>query len=178
MLEIDRLSKETVYKVMFNLLRVTNWQLYKLEDVIRASHPEVLKSQEYLKLIEEYGLREAKGLAEVLGISGNGIDSLIQLLQYSHWVVFEGFEVEKLTEESCRMRVIECSVQRAAKKEGVEYYECADETLWCLRGFCGYINRKMSIRQVFGPPEEVRPKGIPENVSCEWVISMEGAKTS
>ena len=161
---------------MFNLLRVMSWGWYVAEDLMVASHPEVLKSQEYLKVIEEYGSREAKGLAKALGISGDGIDSLIRLLQYSHWVVFERCEVEKLTEESCRMRIIDCSAQRAAKKGGIEYYECADGTLGCLRGFCGQINQEASVQPVFTPPE-VGPKGIPENVSCEWVISIEGAKS-
>ena len=176
MLEIDGLSKKTVYEVMFQLLYVTNWSWFKFEDLIRARYPEVIKSQEYLEINEEVGSREAKGLAKVLGTSGDGIGSLIQLLQCSHWAVFEHFEVEKLTKESCRMRVIDCSTHRAAKKWGMEPYECGDLTLVCLRGFCNVINQKVSIRRVFTLPE-VRPKGIPENVSCEWVLSLEGTKT-
>jgi len=174
MLDIEKLSKEAVYDIMFQQVYVLNLGFYKIEDLVRASHPELLKSDKYLHIMKEMGIREAKGVAKVLGILSNGIDSLIQLLQCSHWAVFETFEIKKLTEQSCRMRIIDCSAQKAAQKWGMEYYECADVTHEYLRGFCDQINRKVSVRKVFAPPE-VGPKAIPvpDNVSCEWVISIE-----
>ena len=173
MLEIDGFSKESVYKLMFHHLYILNFWSFKLEDLIRVKHPKILESDEYMHIIEEYGLREAKGLAKILGTSGHGIDSLIQLLQCSHWAIFEHMEVEKLTKESCRMRIIKCSTQRAAKNWEMEHYECADITFLCLRGFCDHVNRNINIQQVFAPPDKIRPKGTPENVSCEWVFSIQ-----
>jgi hypothetical protein len=174
MLEIENLSKETVYNVMFQHLYAMNFGWFQFEHVIRAKHPEIIKGEEYTKVIVEYCSLEAKSLAKVLGITGTGMDSLIKLLQFSHWAVFEHFEVEKLAAESCRMRIADCSVQRAARKWGMKHYDCADVTLAGLRGFCNYVNQQMIVIKDFAPPE-VSPQGVLENVSCSWVISIEGA---
>jgi hypothetical protein len=172
MLDIDNLSKEDIYKVMFQQLYVLNWWYFKFEDLIKVNAPEILGSEGFRKLCEDSGALEAKALSKAFDMTVNDIDGFIKLLRFSHWHVFEQFEVEKLTNKSCRMRIIDCSAQRAAKKRGMGHYDCAEITLRCLRGFCRSVNPDAFIRKVFAPPQAV-PDGIPETVSCEWMISIE-----
>jgi len=124
MLEIEGLSKDTVYDVMRELLYSLNYMLFRFEEWVRSRYPEELQGEEFARLYEEAGSYEAKRLCKALDISGGGVDTLIQLLKHSHWAVFENIEAMKLAEGSFTMRTIECSAQRAAKRWGVDYYDC------------------------------------------------------
>lgn len=172
MLEIEGLSKGAVYDLMTELLYSLNYMLIRFEEWVGRRYPEELEGEEFSTLYEECGSYEGERLSKALEVSGGGIDALIQLLEHSHWAVFENIEVTKLTEGSFRMRTIECSLQRAAKRWGREYYDCR-LTGWLYRkGFFTAVNRNAKIQRVFTLPE-IRPEGIPENVSCEWLISIE-----
>jgi hypothetical protein len=175
MLEIDSLSKEAVYNIMLKHLVVMNAGWFKFENLIRAKYPDIVRSKEYMKLLEEYCSGQAKAMSKALDINGNCIDDLIGLLRYSHWALFENMEIEKFTEVSCKMRIIGCSTQVAAKKWGMEHYDCADATLTCLKGFCNQVSRDAVVQKIFAPPE-VGSNSTAENVSCEWLISLAGIK--
>lgn len=172
MLEIEGLSKDTVYDVMRELLYSLNYMLFRFEEWVRSRYPEELQGEEFARLYEEAGSYEAKRLCKALDISGGGVDTLIQLLKHSHWAVFENIEAMKLAEGSFTMRTIECSAQRAAKRWGVDYYDCRHTGSLVRNGFFEAINPSVKIQRVFTPPE-IRPEGTPENVSCEWLISIE-----
>jgi len=118
MLEIEGLSKDTVYDVMRELLYSLNYMLFRFEEWVRRRYPEEFEKEEFPRLYEESGSYEAKRLCKALNISGGGVDVLIQLLKHSHWAVFENIEAMKLAEGSFTMRTIECSAQRAAKRWG------------------------------------------------------------
>lgn len=171
MLEIEGLSKETVYNVMSALLYSLNYAWFQFEDLMRANCPEVLEGEEYRRFNEEFGSYEAKRLSSALDISGEGIDGLIQFLKHSHWAVFENIEVEKLTDKSFRMRTVDCSAQRATKRWGMEYYDCRNSG-FLRSAFFEAVDRNAKVQRIFAPPE-IRPDGTPENVSCEWLISIE-----
>ncbi|MBC8274180.1 MAG: hypothetical protein H8E40_04345 [Chloroflexi bacterium] len=172
MLEIEGLSKETVYNVMTELLYSFNFMVYLFEDWVKTKHPEEFESEEFRRLYGEFGSYQAKRLCKALDISGGGIDVLIKLMKHSHWTVFENIEVEKLTEKSFRMRGIQCSAQKAAKRWGMEYNDCRIRSSRFCNGLFRVANQNVKVRQVFAPPE-IGPEGTPENVSCEWLISIE-----
>ena len=171
-LEIESLSKDTVYNVMRELLYSFNYTWFLFEDVVKRTHPEGLESAEFLRLNEEFGSYEAKRLSRVIDISAAGIDALIQLLKHSHWAVFENIEIKRLTEKSFRIRTIECSTQKAAKKWGLEYRACGPTGSIIRIGFFKKVNEKVKVERVCTPPE-ISSEGTPENVSCEWMISIE-----
>jgi len=172
MLEIEGLSKDTVYNVMRELLYSFNYMWLQFEEWIKARYPGDFESEELRRIHREFGSYQAQRLCKALNISGAGVDAMIELVKHSHWAVFENIEVEKLTEQSFRMRTIECSSQRAAKRWGLEYYDCALSASLCRNGFFKEANHKAKIQRAFTPPE-TRPEGTPENVSCEWLISIE-----
>ena len=172
MLEIEELSKETVYNVMRELLYSLNYAWFMFEDMLKNKIPEAFESEEYRRLQEEFGSYEAQRLARVLDISAGGVDDLIRFLKHSHWAVFEEIQIEKLTEKSFKMRTLECSTQKAAKKWGIEYYNCGLTGALIRTGFYKKVNESAKVQRVFTPPD-TRPGGTPENVSCEWLISIE-----
>lgn len=172
MLEIEGLSKEAVYNLMRELLYSLNYSLFRFEDWVRARYPEELEGEELHRLYKESGSYEAKRLCKALSISGGGADTLIHLLRHSHWAVFENIEARRLTERSFIMRTIECSAQRAAQRSGTEYYDCRLTASLVRAGFFEALNHNVKIQRIFTPPE-TRPEGIPGNVSCEWLISVE-----
>ena len=172
MLEIESLSKDTVYTVMRELLYSFNYMGFMLEEVLQRTHPEGLETEEFRRLNKEFGSYEARRLSRVIDISGGGINALIQLLKHSHWTVFENIEIKRLTEKSFQMRTIECSTQKAAKRWGMEYRACGSIGFLVRIGFFKKINKNAKVQRIFTPPE-MRPEGTPENVSCEWLISIE-----
>lgn len=172
MLEIENLSKDTVYHVMRELLYSFNYMWFQFEEVVKRVHPGGLESDEFQRLNEEFGSYEAKRLSRVIDASEGGIDSMIALLQHSHWAVFENIEIKKITKKRFQMRTIECSTQEAAKRWGMEYRACGLTGSLIRIGFFKRINEKVKVQRIFTPPE-MRPEGIPENVSCEWLISLE-----
>lgn len=172
MLEIEGLSKGAVYNLMGELLYSLNYMLFRFEEWVRRRYPEEFEGEELPRLYEESGSYEAKRLCKALNISGGGVDTLIQLLKHSHWAVFENIEAQKLTERSFEMRTIECSAQRAARRWGMEYYDCRLTASLVRKGFFEAVNQNVKIQRVFTPPE-TRPEGTPENVSCEWLVSIE-----
>lgn len=171
MLAIDNLSKESVHTIMLKHLIVMNLAWFNFENLIRTKSPAIMESKEYMKIMEEYASGQVKALTKALNIRDNGIDSLIKLLESSHWAIFEHIKVSKLTEQSCSMQIIGCSTQRAAQKWGMGHYICAEPTLACLKGFCNQVNPQMIVEKVFAPPD-VSPHGTHENISCEWLITL------
>ena len=173
MINIDGLSKDQVYNIMSELLYSFNYVWFMFEKFIKNKYPDAFESEEFLKLNEEFGEYEAKRVSKALDISTGGVEDLIQLVKHSHWAVFENIEITKLTEKSFRMRTIECSTQKAAKRWGMEYYDCGLTGSFARSGFYKYLNKNAKIQRIFIPPG-TNHEGTPENISCEWLISLEG----
>lgn len=172
MLNIRAFKKDTLYTVMLQQLYSFNYMWLRFEDFIRVKAPEAFGSEEYYQLYEDYGLDEARRLVRALGFPREGIKDLTRFLKHSHWAIFENIEIAELTANSFRMRTIDCSAQSAAKRWGMEYYDCGAGGLRLRRGFYKGINPKAKVQKIFAPPE-TRPEGIPSNVSCEWLVSLE-----
>jgi len=70
------------------------------------------------------------------------------------------------------MRTLDCSAQRAAKKWGMQYYDCRNGGLQIRSGFFKGINGKAKVQRIFTPPE-AKPEDTRAIVSCEWLVSFE-----
>jgi len=172
MINIERLSKDQVYNIMSELLYSFNYVWFMFEKFVKDKYPDAFEGEEFQKLNEEFGQYEAKRVSRALDITTGGIEDLIRLVKHSHWAVFENIEITQLTEKSFRMRTIECSTQKAAKRWGMDFYDCGLPASFARTGFYQYLNKNAKVQRVFTPPE-ISPKGTPENVSCEWLISLE-----
>ncbi|MFC1972218.1 DUF6125 family protein [Chloroflexota bacterium] len=172
MLEIGELNKDDVYEVMREVLYSLNYMWFQFEEWVKTNCPKEFESEGFQVLYRNFGSYQAKRLSRALAISGEGVDALVQLLKHSHWAVFENIEITKLEGKRIRMRTIDCSTQAAVKRWGMDYYECGAVASVMRNGFFQQANQNSKIQRIFTPPE-TRPEGTPENVSCEWLISIE-----
>jgi hypothetical protein len=168
------LSKDELFAVMKNLVYTFNWGWLKSERLaIEKCGLEAFLGEEFTRVFREFGSRQAKKLVKLSIISGTNVDSIIKGLQLSHWALFEEIELKKLSENTVRMRTIDCSLQRNTKKKWGMEYPCKTlgSSLAIRTGFVKAINPQAEVKCNFSPPDP-RPKNIPENVSCEWIISI------
>jgi len=172
MLDVRAIKKDTLHNVMVQQLYSLNYVWMRIEGLIQQKAPEVYGSEDYYQIFEDYGSEEARRLLKVLGFPRKEIKDLARFLKYSHWAIFESIEITELTTNSFRMRTLDCSAQRAAKRWGMEYYDCGAGGLRIRSGFFKGINPKSKAQRIFTPPE-TGPEGTRAIVSCEWLISLE-----
>jgi predicted RecB family nuclease len=172
MLDIREIKKDTLHAVMLQQLYALNYVWLRFEGLIQQKAPEAYMGEEHYQLYEDYGSEEARRLVKALGFPREEIKDLVRFLQHSHWAVFENIEIAELTASSFRVRTLDCSAQRAAKKWGLEYYDCGTGGLRIRNGFYKGINPRAKVQRIFTPPE-ARPEGRPALASCEWLISLE-----
>jgi len=171
MLNIRTIKKDTLHNVMLQQLYSLNYTWVRFEGFIQEKAPEVYGSEEYYQLFEDYGSEEARRLVKALGFPREEIKDLIRFLKYSHWAIFENIEIAELTANSFRMRTLDCSAQSAAKRWGMEYYDCRTAGLRIRSGFFKGINPKANVQRIFTPPE-AGPESTHAIVSCEWLVSL------
>ena len=172
MLNIRTLTKDTLYTVMLQQMYSLNYVWLMYEGFIQQKAPEVYGSEEYYQLFEDYGSDEARRLVKALGFPREEIKDLARFLKYSHWAIFENIEIAELTANSFRMRTLNCSAQSAAKRWGMEYYDCRTGGLRIRSGFFKGINPKAKVQRIFTPPE-TGPEDTRDIISCEWLVSLE-----
>jgi hypothetical protein len=172
MLNIRAIKKDTLYDVMLQQMYSLNYVWMRMEGLIQQKAPEVYGSEEYYQLFEEYGSEEARRLVKALGFPREEVNDLARFLKYSHWAIFENIEIAQLTANSLRMRTVDCSAQRAAKRWGLGYYDCGTGGLRIRSGFFKGINPRAKVQRIFTPPE-ARLEGRSGIASCEWSVSLE-----
>jgi hypothetical protein len=171
MLTIRAIKKDILYNVMLQQMYSLNYVWMRFEGLIQRRAPEVYGSEEYYQLFEDYGCEEARRLIKALDLPRKQTKDLATFLKYSHWAIFENIEIAGLTGDSLLMRTLDCSAQRAAKRWGLEYYDCATGALRIRKGFFKSINPRARVQRVFTPPE-AGLEGRPATASCEWLISL------
>ncbi len=172
MLNIRAIKKDTLYDVMLQQMYSLNYVWMRIEGLIQQKAPAVYAGEEYHQLFEDYGSEEARRLVKALGFPREEINDLAKFLKHSHWAIFENIEIAKLTANSFRMRTLDCSAQRAAKRWGLQYYDCGAGGLRIRNGFFKGINPRARVQRIFAPPE-AGPEGRPAVASCEWLVSLE-----
>ncbi|MFW6334395.1 MAG: DUF6125 family protein [Desulfosalsimonas sp.] len=171
MLEIKNMTKQQVHDVMQELLYSFNFMWFLMEEWIRTNCPEKSETEEFRQLAETFGSYEAKRLEKTVDPELQGVDRLTAFLKHSHWCAFENIEITTLSGSQLRMRTLNCTAQKAAKKWGHEFYDCSESGLRLRESFFSRADPRASVRRVFTPPQE-KPEDAPEEASCEWIISL------
>ena len=174
LLAFDELSRDRLFAIMKNLVLSYNWAWFKGTQItIEKYGLDALSDEEHTELLREFGSRQSRKMVELPIVSGMDADSIIKGLQLSYWALFENIELTKLSESVVRMRTIDCSLQRNTKKKWGMEYPCKTlgASFATRTGFVKAINPQAEVECKFSPPDP-RPKNIPENVSCEWIISI------
>ena len=173
MLDISKHSKEELYNLMVGMATSFNYGFIMLESWLKQHHPEEYESDEVRKIFEDMAAFEAKKISRTLKPAASPVDNLINLLNSSHWAMFEHIEVVKAAENVVRFRILGCSFQEALKKRGEGFYDCRVTGTLLRRGFFDGSGHNVTVQRVFTPPDAA-PAGMPANVSCEWLITLEG----
>lgn len=172
MLDVSALQKDTLYNVMLQQMYSLNHMWLMLELYIAEKAPQDYGTDEYYQLYKDYGSHEARRLARSLGFPGEAIKDLADYLRHSHWAIFETIEIIELSATSIRMRTRDCTAQKAARKWGLDHYDCGTGGLRIRTGFFTALNSRATVERVYAPGEQ-RPESTPREVSCEWLISLE-----
>jgi len=174
LLAFDELSRDKLFAVMKNFVLTYNWAWFRGTRItIEKYGLDAFLNEENTELLREFGSRQSKKLVELSIVSGTNVDSVIKGLQLSYWSLFENIELTKLSDGVVRMRTIDCSLQRTTKKKWGMEYPCKTlgSSLATRTGFVKAINPKAEVKCSYCTPDP-RPKNIPENVSCEWIITI------
>ena len=171
MLNTQAIKKNTLHAVMLQQMYSLNYVWLMYEGYIQQKAPELYGSEQYYQIFEDYGLDEARRLVKALGLPREKINDLSKYLKYSHWAIFENIEIVEMTASTFRIRTLDCSAQRAAKKWGMQYYNCGSGGLKIRTGFFKGINARAKVQRIFTPPE-VKPEGKRAVISCEWLVSL------
>jgi hypothetical protein len=172
MFVIDEWSKEHLHEVSRELLFSLNYMWFLMEGWVKENCPEKIADESFIQLNEDFGTYEAARLQRVVKTEKQGIDLIVEFLKRSHWAAFEDLELKKISDTELRMRTKNCTAQKASKKWGMEYYECGKMGLLLRGSFFKKIDPRARVARVFTPPDS-RPEGTPEEISCEWSITLE-----
>jgi len=172
MFEYEGWSKERLHTVTRELLFSFNYMWFLMEEWIRRNCPEKLQSEDFQKMSEEFGAYEAHRLAKTVDETSAGVDRLVRFLKHSHWCAFEDIELTILSDRRLRMRTLGCTAQKAAKKWGMDHYDCGRGALRLRQGFFRRIDPTARVSRVFTPPDE-KPALAPAETSCEWMIEID-----
>ncbi len=172
MLDISALQKDTLHNVMLQQMYSLNHMWLMLELYIAEKAPQDYGTDEYYRLYEDYGSHEARRLVRSLGLPVGTIEDLADYLRHSHWAIFETIEITELSATSLRMRTRDCTAQKAARKWGLDHYDCGIGGLRIRTGFFGALNAGSTVQRVYAPGGQ-RPESVPPEVSCEWLVSLE-----
>lgn len=170
----EKLSKHELFEVLKNMVQAYSSAWFKSEWIaVKKFGMDGFEGHEFAQLFKEFGAREAKILVELSIISGKNADSIIKALSLSHWALFEDITLEKLSNKTVRMRTINCSRQNYTLRKYKVAYPCKEIGFpyESRLGFVKAINPSAEVQCVFCPPDK-RPTQTPENVSCEWIISI------
>jgi len=174
LLPFDELSRDKLFAVMKNLVNTYSWGWLNSQLVATEKYGlDALLDEDFTEFFRDFGSKQSRKLVELSIVSGTDIDSIIKGLQLSHWALFENIELTKLSDNIVRMRTIDCSRQRYIRTTWGTEYPCKNLKFSSESriGFVKEINPRAEVKCSFCPPDP-RPKDIPVNVSCEWIISI------
>jgi hypothetical protein len=172
MFDIENWDKDHTYKVMRELLYSFNFMWFLQEGWVQENCPKLAEGESFQRLSEDFGAYQAKRIERILDDPGKGVDRLVAFLRHSHWFAFEDIDLFKVSESELRMRTLNCTAQKAAKKWGMDCYDCSESGRRLRQGFFAHVDPTAEVTRTHTPPDK-RPPDLPDDVSCEWRITID-----
>ena len=112
---------------------------------------------------------ELKRLTELAGIRGDGIDSVLKLLQIVPWMQATEYKTEMESPKRGLLTVTRCSILEALEREGQgrEKEICSTVDAAVLRSYAAFFNPNIKVEPQFLPP---RADG--EGLCCKWEFTL------
>ncbi len=107
---------------------------------------------------------EAWSVSKYLNLPKNpGLEGLKKALKYRLYAFINKQEIAEETENSFVFRILDCRVQSARKRKGLEDYPCKSAGIVEYRSFAETIDKRIKTECVTCPPDEHG-----EDVFCAW----------
>lgn len=113
---------------------------------------------------------EAWSVKKLLGLTDNpGLEGLKKALQYRLYATINQQEIVEETENSFVFRMVDCRVQSARKKKGLEDYPCKSAGIVEYRAFAENIDKRIKTVCQSCPPDK-----HPGEWYCSWKFELIG----
>lgn len=117
---------------------------------------------------------EARDLKKTLGIERvDDVETLLYLLRNTSWAIYQtkkGVEIDS-SKTTGLFRVIECRVQQARLRKGLEVFPCKKVRFGYLKSFAEELNPNTEVICKVCPPDEKPP-----DFWCEWEFRLREGK--
>lgn len=117
---------------------------------------------------ENMAVREAKILKDALGLKGNNIETLIETLRHTPFMLTVKFKFERESENDVILRVVECKPQMARVRSGKPIFPCKPVGFNYFKKFAETINPKIRVECLGCPPDQP-----PKEYWCAWRFKLE-----
>jgi hypothetical protein len=114
------------------------------------------------------GKIEARDLKALLEIRQNDIPSLMYALRNTSWALDQINKEVEVSEDKGIFRVVDCRIQQARVRKGLEIFPCKNVRFTYLKAFAKEFNPDIEVKCRICPPDERSP-----NVWCEWEFKLE-----
>jgi len=113
------------------------------------------------------GKLEARSLKEVLGVEGDDITSLMQVLRNTSWSLDQRNKEVEVSKTKGIFRVTECRTQETRIRKGLREFPCKQVRFSYLKSFAEELNPKIEVACKVCPPDK-----HPPGVWCEWEFRL------
>ena len=93
---------------------------------------------------------------------------LVEALRFRLYAFINKQEVVEVSENRCLFRMVNCRVQDARRKKGMEDFPCKEVGLVEYEGFASAIDPRIKTRCVACPPDP-----HPSDFWCAWEFTIE-----
>lgn len=119
---------------------------------------------------QHFTVIEAKRIMERLGMKpGGGIAALVECLKHRLYARLNLQDVIEQSDDRVVFRMLDCRVQSARKRKGLEDFPCRDVGIVEYSEFARAIDPRIRTRCIACPPD-----GHPEEFWCAWEFTVEG----
>jgi len=167
--ELNNLTKEQLINLLIDAAK--NWLAHD-----GLWFQEVEKNYGIEKAIEldanawkKFTMLEANRIMKRMNIPrGGGIPALVKALKYRLYAHINIQETIEITDKRCVFRMINCRVQSARKRKGLEDFPCKPVGLVEYGEFAKAIDPRIKTRCIACPPDE-----HPKEYWCAWEFLIE-----
>lgn len=112
---------------------------------------------------------EAKRIMERLGMKpGGGIPALVTCLKHRLYARLNLQECREVTEQRVVFRMLDCRVQTARKRKGLEDFPCKSVGIVEYAEFAKTVDSRITTKCIACPPDK-----HPEEFWCAWEFTLE-----
>jgi Family of unknown function (DUF6125) len=112
---------------------------------------------------------EAKRIMEQLGMKpGGGIPALVECFKHRLYARLNLQETSEVTENRCIFRMIDCRVQSARKRKGLNDFPCKSVGIVEYAEFARTVDPRIKTRCLACPPDD-----HPESFWCAWEFTVD-----